>query len=129
MLRPRTSVDAHIHNRRVLAHIPVTRRLNNGFSKRLGVGIYTIIVGPLVADNGIGEQMKAVACVLFATPYACLLTVFASIGPDFGEGAPPAIEWNPAGWQGFGDWLVAYTQHALGESSPYIVTEASADIP
>jgi hypothetical protein len=35
----------------------------NGFSKRLGVGMYTIIVGPLLADNGVGEEMRAMAYV------------------------------------------------------------------
>jgi hypothetical protein len=41
--------------------IPVSRQLNNGISKLLGVGIYTIIVAPLLADNGVGKQMRAMA--------------------------------------------------------------------
>jgi hypothetical protein len=56
-------IDTNHHDSKLLSYIPVFRRRNNGLSKRLGCGIYTVIVAPLLADNGIGDQMRAMAYV------------------------------------------------------------------
>jgi hypothetical protein len=67
-------IDANVVFSKILAYIPVMRRVNNGLSKRLGAGVYTLIVAPLVPDNGMGEQLRAMLYVLFVQVCSHVLT-------------------------------------------------------